>query len=1024
MNHRAFLYTYGIFSLFAGMFISAFDIQVHSLFFAFFGYKYLATAYIAGGIAGMSIIYFFTLVYKRTGAKSLTFISITAITAFCGIFYILYLSGAGQWNYYYGMVVLFPVNTLLLITVWRYPRKLLLPVYARQILPVALVMFMAGMAISGAGITVGLYFLTFRQLMLCALICLVLLWLSVPLLNLVYNRNILFAKPKEKYIPVRHNFFLFFSSQYTRYLFLFSFLSAIIGFSIHFAFINLAWFEFRNIFGMSKFYGLYIAVSVVFVYGIDKFLIKRILYSYDSPYSLIVVAPLLGLSVLLTFLASSLIGGKLSGEHFTVFFLLVTISKVGYFTVNYTIQAPSLRTLYYSLDMRYRQVAYPRVEGSMVMAGLTTAGFVFLGLSFLRFFSVSIVLIFAGILCILFLFVSVKLIKKYKQALHDELSKLRMHNTDNENTYTFNGLLQKVYSLPGTAKIIEAQKISAQTRPYEFESDLKRLLSHREWSVRKIAIEYIAGERVVNLLSELKTKLPIVRGEEKVEVEKAIQKLDNIISLKISDNIVHERVNSGSIDERVDLALALAFSDYKDKEIVLLTLLKDFEPAVQNAAIKALAYSGSGNYCYTLIDYLYPGRFSLHAFGAIALAKEKALANLEHESLLSGTDDIVMERILKLYGKIGTPRAVDLLLSRLGEINSHILINSIQALAENRYQAGADNKLKIISHIVRLVGTITHNLNIIHTLQGKPKFGLLYDAYQRENRINYHQLFRLLSIIYNPNIIGSFEKLFLWGNRQEINHAVEMADTYFDSDLKPIIFPLLEDISIKEKLKRLDYYFPQSKLSVYEILADTITFDFNALTIYPRACSLILIDHLKLKGFDDELVFSANHPEKLLNETARYVLAKRGNFDALSGVSIPEFNDLLFVRFYRLIECPPFEKILSEKVLCEMAASMVVMPLKAGQALQTAELLNKISLIYIGTNTFSDGYKAYKSSNQMAYLPLLHTMGIKEFKFDSDVELYAFSRQHVSELINDNADLAGFVLSAIYNLQTIERDEQ
>lgn len=1025
-SHRHFLLAYMAFAFSAGFFISAFDVNVHSLFFEFFGYKYLATTYILGGFTGMVTMYIFTLVYKRVNTKTLSFLSITAIVLLTGVYLIAQIFWPISWIYYYGMVIFFPSNILLIITLWRYARKLFKPAYTRILLPRIKLVFFAGIAAGGGGFTLGLYFLDYIQLVYLTLLSLFILWISIPFLNYTFNKLKYNKKAEEKYIPVSKSFFLFFSSKNTRLLFLFAFLSAIVGFSVHFVFVNLAWVEFRNIFGMSKFYGLFTAVTIVFVFGIDRFLLKRILYSYDSPYSLFILPPLMLLGILFIYLSPFILGSRLSGEHFTLFFLIVSICKVGYITLFHVIQTPSLRTLFYSLDLRYRQLAYPRVEGSMIMAGLAAAGIVFLGLSFLKFFSVSIVIIFSGIVSIFWLWVTIKLIKAYRDSQEKELSRMRFRRAESEIEKRGEDQLQKIYSSNEPEKIIESLKIMAHTHPFEFENDLKRLILHPSHKVRNYILECIEKKRIVSAIDDLKLKMPNLPENEKDGFARLIRKLESITSITVTEQLIREKLVSGSTEEKIDIVSAISLSAIEEKESVLLALTKDYEPAVQDAAIKALSKAGTGDHYYTLIDYLYPGQYKPCAFDAIAASREKAVALLERESLLPGIDDITLTRIIKLYGRIGTKSSVNLLLSKMGEIDSHVLMQSIDALVENRFQAGQEDKLKIISHIVRVVGFCVNNHSICYMLRKSGKFSLLRNAYLREIKLNYQQLFKLLSLIYNPNIINALEKLFLEGNREEISHGIELADSYIDDDIKPLIFALFEDISDADRLKKLEYFFPQPVRSVNEIISSTLTYDFNALSIYPRACAIMLIYSLGLKGFDDELVFCANHPDELLGSTAKFVIQNRTSGQIANSEKAQlqaETDNLLYSRFTKLISHPALN-ILSENVLSELAKSMSIFEFDAGTKIHIDNSFAGDALVGMSVSKLSAGTDLLYSNNRILYLPLLKSYDIHELSLGEDTTFYSFNAQIVNELIYDNPDLSRLIFSSIDNLHIAKHNEQ
>jgi hypothetical protein len=64
------------------------------------------------------------------------------------------------------------------------------------------------------------------------------------------------------------------------------------------------------------------------------------------------------------------------------------------------------------------------------------------------------------------------------------------------------------------------------------------------------------------------------------------------------------------------------------------------------------------------------------------------------------------------------------------------------------------------------------------------------------------------------------------------------------------------------------------------------------------------------------------------------------------------------------------------------------------------------------------------NSKGVFYIPLLKELDINEFRINENCTIKAFKSDIVNELIYDNVDLSGLVLSAISNLQTANYNEQ
>jgi hypothetical protein len=878
--------------------------------------------------------------------------------------------------------------------------------------------------------TVGLYLISFDILVILSFISLAMLWPIQLILLISHSNSGIPVKEAENYIPVKRSMFMYFTSRYTLLLFAFTFLSAMIGFAIHFTFVNVSWVAFPSSYGMAKFYGLYIATTAIIIYGIDRFLIKRILYSYDSPYSLVLVPILLVIAIILT-ITGALVSG--TGQRFldrlSVFFILITILKVTYFSITATVQTPSLRTLFHSLDLRFRQVAYPRIEGTIVMAGLMISGGIFLGLTFLKFFNLFVILIFALVTGILWFWVGVKLIKSYKKSLNSEISKMRFRKTTAYYGKSFEEHLSDFFSETDEDKIIIAMELSKTFQPLIFEHDLIRLLAHPSTKIKDYVLDNIKNECVYEALPELHKSKKLAKKSQIEKIQKVIESVENKQDIILNYAEIPEKLYSPVDEVREGLLQAAINTKQDGREGVLVTLSKDTNVNIRNRAIKNLALLETSKYNYSLIDYLYPGNYNPYAFEVIASTKNKALEVLEREAMLPGTDKAVLARILRLYGKIGTTEAIGKLLKTFEYSDTYLVNQSIEALFANRFQASQKDKYRILSYFVKVLSTLAYNLSTYNQLQKYKKAKLLQDAYLYEAETNTRFLFKLLSLIYNPNIISTIQEKFLSGSRAEISHAIELTDEYIDEDIKPLFLTIVEDISLTDKLKRLDYYFPQRKQKLKDIIVSSVTYDFTLLNIYTRTCALILIDYFNIQGYEDEIIFCTTHPEVLFAETASYILNKRksklnqSSKKEVNSNRIPiheyinsnEYRTLLFYKLYHLKKFDTFNQV-TDHLALELAKSANEVIVSEGETFHFNNYSEQNGLILTDC-IFSDKEtgKQVEIHNLFIFMDYIKTKNVDELLCLQKGSVWMFRRETVINLLYDNLEFATILIHALEN---------
>jgi hypothetical protein len=1022
--------SYLLMALVAGIFLAGFDILVHAHFLERMGYKYLATSYILGGITGITLTYLYASFFRRVYVLKLNAIINTLILLSTTFYLVGSLLFPSKELAYYGMVILFPVNILMVLSLWRYGRKMLFPQQSKTISSKLNFYFWCGTALGGMFTTMGLFqFYSFDFLTIGGITFILVFWVLQFVFIRMHGNKSCFRSGRENLVPVRNNLFLFFTSKFARRVFLFALLSSVVFFSIHFAFINIAAAGFQNVIGFSKFYGLFIAVLMVFIFGIDRFLIKKILYSYDSPYSLVLIPAAILAILLISIGGYYFFSSYQPHEHFTLMFLLMAVSKVGIESTRTIIKTPSLRALFQTLDIRYRQVAYPRIEGTAFMFGLLVSGVVLLGLTFLKIFSFNLIIYWTAFVSSLWLVWAVLLVKQYSKEQLKALDRLRYKKTGMSNSLMLEETLWKILTGNDIIKAKHLLETLAAIQPLIYEDYLERLLAHPNIRVRNFVIKKILIERIHRLLPELEKKANEASGETHENLILVLEDYKKNTSHNKSTEELKDIIYSGETKDRIWLASSINKIKTEEKAHILFDLVKDIEPVVQDAALKSLARQKKVRFNYALLDFIYPEKFNPYALEVITRSGKEAIDYLEREQLVHGTTDIVKARIIRLYSRIGTQESIEKIITDLGNHDRYLLQHSLQALQDINYQVNSKNKYKLLNLIIKQIGILAHTLHFYKSIKGLKKYVLLAEAYRLEIDINYDLLFRLMSLVYNPHIIASLRQMFFEGSHSQVNHAMELADLYIDQDLKPVFFPLVEDISLSERLKKLDYYFIQPKVKASNIIRATLTHDFKTLSLYPRACAIMHVLKNGLTAYKDELVFNIYHADSLLSETAIYTLLKL-HPEAIAELQTDERfdknlekliqqtkeikdEDLFFYRFTELKKFKAFNN-LSERVQLSLAHGSRKIKLSNNENLNI-ENLRSFERLLLSDQLVFQGVNNYVIScyENFIDISLLADYGISDIATENEFEAWLFPSHIVNELLIDHVDLSNLYFRII-----------
>jgi AAA family ATP:ADP antiporter len=1031
-----------------GTFLASFDIGSHAIFLDTFQTDQIPMAFVISGLFGVIIMSLYTFFSSRVSFRLFTLfnyliIGITTVIIFYyAEFHELIKLSAFGYPLMMPFTLMFPINTIILLNFWHSINNIYINDQNKRILPYIQLAHIGGMVLGSWGIILFLFkSWNLELIILGSAISIFIAFFLQFLINPIHKYSKLFLPRIRKLNPIRSRFGEFFYTKYTFLLVLFVVLSALIGMIVHYNFISLTRDSYPMIVGFAKFLGLFIGTLFIFIYGVNRFLIRKILYSYDSPYSLFLVPA--GMIVLLaaSVVAFLFLGHSRAVFRFTFFFLLIAGVKAGYETLKHTIELPSLRVLFQTLDIRFHRAVIQRLEGSFRFFSMFSAGLILIGLIQLNFHKSSQLVYVVIVLSLLWLYISVILIKKYQTALKNSIKKIKTNVKAKEHDLpSVDKHFHKLLNSDIPEKVINALEISEHTEPISFENHLIDLLSVPSPEIRRYILWKINSLSVFASLPKLK-ELKINDNDNSSANLRSntVAVFEKKLFLGKSFSALEKLSNSKKISERI-LACEVLGSVRAKKEAagLLINLSRDFEPEVKLAAIKSMTRMSNPEHTHILIGYLSSPVFYSYAFEALVRIGNKALNQLEQVFLTPDAENILLSRIVKIYGKIGSPKAIDLLLNKLEYQNRIIARQAIIALRESGFQATPNNINIILNAIVRILNIMSWNLSASSGIGLTKKFPLLQDALNAELADNYRVLFHLLSMAYNSTAIANIRNLVNTGSDRDISYAIEMLDQIVNEEIKQVLFPVLENISIISRVKQLKYFFPAENIPRSEIISEVITRDYNVISLYAKTCAIISWLRLKNQDIDQVLVSNLFHPNKLIRESAAYVIneidsnyldtvypriepgivneIKTSLEHARNGSHYLIFNRIQFLRkCYKLLNTP-------EYVLLEFARYLELNKFDKEKEI-TVDLNEKtyslLILIDGSIEVIAEGYDNIVFDK----FSLLYTNAIANavcgkilLKIRTYTEFYSLDKESLNMLIFDYSDIRKSVLDCIEEL--------
>jgi hypothetical protein len=105
------------------------------------------------------------------------------------------------------------------------------------------------------------------------------------------------------------------------------------------------------------------------------------------------------------------------------------------------------------------------------------------------------------------------------------------------------------------------------------------------------------------------------------------------------------------------------------------------------------------------------------------------------------------------------------------------------------------------------------------------------------------------------------------GSSEAIVYALEIMDLLISPELKPLVFPVLEDLPYAHVLKKLDSTFPRQRLDRHERLSAIVNREYDKIGIWTRTCAVQAIGELASEIVPD-LLASIHHPNPIIHEVA------------------------------------------------------------------------------------------------------------------------------------------------------------
>jgi AAA family ATP:ADP antiporter len=433
---------------------------------------------------------------------------------------------------------------------------------------------------------------------------------------------------------------------------------------------------------------------------------------------------------------------------------------------------------------------------------------------------------------------------------------------------------------------------------------IKQVLDNKDSNVRMDVLRRIAALEIQPLTSRVQDRIdrepdPMVRGQAlktyaALAPEDTLERLQPYITAhdvhlqkgsligillfdqqnEIANNFLLKCVRSEDIDDRLFAAEVIGeigsphFSGY------LIELLDDIETYVVEKAVTAAGHLKDARLAGVLVTKL--SQVALQGSTSLALRQfgEDALVDLEQGLMSPEASRQEKIHIIASIREIGGAQAVELLLRHLDLEQPELRHQINLSLASLHYQAEPDDQYIFVNALDEEVQTITWLMAAIEDLKTDAQFETLYEALSSELEVRRDNMLLLISFLF-PSIVMLDTRENIDSKVAEMRvFALEILDNLLTGEIKQIVLPLLDELTVAERLEKMSLRFPQQKLSSIERFHDVVDSHFDRAFFWTRSCMLFQIGRTGSDTHLPQVETALKDKENVIRETALWCLGE------------------------------------------------------------------------------------------------------------------------------------------------------
>jgi HEAT repeat protein len=677
---------------------------------------------------------------------------------------------------------------------------------------------------------------------------------------------------------------------------------------------------------MAGFLGLFLGGLGILTLFSNFFLTGPLLSRYGLRPSLLILPVLLVAGVAGMAIAASL------GSPVLVLFWITTAAKLLDMGLGFSVDRSAQTVLYQPLPPMLRARAQTIAEGIVQPLANGLAGAGLLALTFLFAGSLTPLVYALLVIVILWLVTAFALGREYPGMLVQALAKRRLQGGDlsiAESACT--DILQDALNDSQPASVLYAINILSIADPVLFAGKTPGLLHHKDSRVREEVLHQIASLRLTQSLPAVRDCLvgdpsPAVRSqairtiavlEDRDTVNEVIPFLSDpepqvrlgAVTVLMSTTTgpgrlaakekLTEMIRSPDPDERLLAAQALGEIEAGFAVQPLTQLLEDPERDVRRAALHSAGKLRAAELWPAVIYATGQPDTAAAAVTGLAAGGGEVLPAIQAAFSQPESSPAILARLAQVCGRIQGQTACTILLDQLDHPDSRVRTQVLRALSRCRYQATGFQAERIQEQIRSEAGIATEYLAVAQDLGTGVSLVLLQDALQAQVSRALDRVLYLLSFIYSSKSVLQARDNLQLASGEKRAYALEVIDVLVATEIKKILFPLLEDLVPSQRLQRLLPYYPQTPTSRQERLEQLIDQPDGWVDKWSMICAIYAAGAMSLEQLVPQVKCALASSDPLVRETAAWALAQLGSLDSPDAPNLKDDPDPRVVQAVR-----------------------------------------------------------------------------------------------------------------------------